>query len=50
MRRPSVKELGAKLEASLAAAAFAEESEVETARELLAQAGAPEPRRKPVRR
>ncbi len=40
MRRPFVKKLLRKVEATLMAAAFAEESEVETARQIIAQAEA----------
>ncbi len=38
MRRPFMKRLLEKVEATLTAAAFAEESEVETARRIIAQA------------
>jgi len=49
MRRPSVKRLSARLEASLSAAAFAEEREVETARQILAEPAAPDRRRRPAK-
>ena len=50
MRSPFAKTLREKVEAALTAAAFAEENEVETAREILSQATAVEPRGGPFRR
>ena len=50
MRTPFLKTLRAKLEAALVAAAFAEEREVEAARELLSQAWAPGGRDRSARR
>ncbi len=40
MRRPRLKALLAQVEASLIAATFAEESDVDTARRIVAEAGA----------
>lgn len=44
MRRPFARTMREKLEAALTAAAFAEESQVEAAREILAQATRFDPR------
>ena len=50
MRRPFMKRLFEKVEATLTAAAFAEESEVETARQIVVQAGAPHTHGELIRR
>ncbi len=50
MKRSFMKRLFEELEALMAAAAFAEEGEVETARRLMGEAGADEPAERPEAR